>query len=492
VERAGLRGAVHVERKALAQVSGPPFAASAPGLVVVNPPYGERLGDAASLGPLYAELGRRLREGFVGWKAAVLTADPELARWTGLRAHRKYALYNGALEVRLFLFDIRPDRFMGAARSVASPRVRPKERGTGPALDSTEQEDTSGGARASAGVEMLSNRLRKNLKRLRRWADREGVTCYRLYDADLPEYAVAIDIYERWVHAQEYEPPATVDSARAQARLRDVIEAVTRVLQVSSDDVFLKVRRRQRGAVQYEARAGEPDFREVSEGGLRFLVDLQKRLDTGLFLDHRSTRAMLREAAGGARFLNLFAYTGTATVYAGAGGARDTTSVDLSGRYLDWAAQNLRLNGFKPAAVEVWRRGGVGERRGGRGERRSGPDASRASTHRLVQADCLEWLEAEKGFYDLIFLDPPTFSNSKRMGDTVLDIQRDHVGLIDRTMQRLAPAGTLIFSTNNRKFRMDTEGLAAFDTEDLSHKTLPPDFERTPRIHSCWRIRHRP
>ena len=348
VERAGLRGVVHVERRTLSQTTAPPFSSAAPGLVVTNPPYGQRLGDAASLGPLYAELGRRLRECFLGWEAAVLTGDPDLARWTGLRSHRKYAFFNGALEVKLFLFHLRADRFLGAARAPGAARsagdVRaaegvegPRDAGVAPAVaripaveetieagvESASGEATGAGAesahateeiagvgaaptvaagaatgagaahitvgvdRGAAGVEMLSNRLRKNLKRLRAWVRREGVTCYRIYDADLPEYAVAIDVYERWVHVQEYEPPPSVDLARAQARLRDVLGAVAAVLEVPSENVFLKVRRRQRGAAQYEARAGDTEYREVGEAGLRFWVDFEKRLDTGLFLDHR-------------------------------------------------------------------------------------------------------------------------------------------------------------------------------------------------------------
>ncbi|MHB9150443.1 MAG: bifunctional 23S rRNA (guanine(2069)-N(7))-methyltransferase RlmK/23S rRNA (guanine(2445)-N(2))-methyltransferase RlmL [Thermoleophilia bacterium] len=538
VERAGLRGVVHVERRSLSQIDGPPFATSGPGLVVANPPYGERLGEAASLGPLYAELGRRLREGFLGWKAAVLTADAELARWTGLRSHRKYAFFNGALEVRLYLFELRPDRFAGASRQVSakaqevvppshgsspsgapphgsSPPAPPaavqpvgaatheaaeRDQSTGPS--EIVEPDLAGGEsvtvgldRSAVGVEMLSNRLRKNLKRLRPWVRREGVTCYRLYDADLPEYAVAIDIYESWVHVQEYEPPPTVDLARAQARLRDVLDAIAGVLQVPSQDVFLKVQRRQRGASQYEAQAaGSAEFHEVGEGGLRFLVDFEKRLDTGLFLDHRPTRALIRSAAEGARFLNLFAYTGTATVYAAAGGARETTCVDLSGRYLEWAARNLALNGFQAWPIERWDRRG----RPPSPDRWASPARSGDSKphrhqlvqeNRLVQADCLEWLQGEQGAYDLVFLDPPTFSNSKRMGDAVLDIQRDHVELIQRTVRLLAPGGILLFSTNNRRFRMDRDALDGLELEDLSAKTLPPDFARNPRIHSCWRIR---
>lgn len=461
VERAGLHGIVHVERRTLAEISGPRSGRGVEtGLVAVNPPYGERLGEKETLGPLYAELGRTLRDGFLGWTAAVLTSDLDLARFTGLRAHRKYALYNGALEVKLLLFHVQPARFAGPGRTRGAPEV----------LSVQAPPPPPSGERA--GVDMLADRLRKNLRRLRRWTRREGVTCYRLYAADLPEYAVAIDLYEQWVHVQEYQAPSSVDPARAQARLRDVMDAVSEVLEAPSDRVFLKVRRRQRGASQYERLAPRDDLHEVSEGGLRFLVDFTGRLDTGLFLDHRPTRALIRDLAGGGRFLNLFAYTGSATVYAAAGGATETVSVDLSARYLEWAERNLELNGFSTDP--------------------------RRSRHTLVRADCLEWLrEARKpqrgsDRYLLVFLDPPTFSNSKRMGDDTLDVQRDHVELITLAAGLLEPAGTLLFSTNNRRFRLDADALTGLDVEEITAKTIPPDFERSPRIHSCWLIRPRP
>ncbi len=484
VERAGLRGVVHVERRALADVSGPPGPADGVGgLVAVNPPYGERLGEKEALGPLYAELGRTLRTGFLGWSAALLTSDLDLARWTGLRAHRKYALYNGALEVKLLLFDVRPERFAGFGRGRGEGRpsesVVVAETG-GEESDAAPTTQVESPAAGRAGVDMLADRLRKNARRLRRWARREGVTCYRLYDADLSEYAVAIDVYEEWVHVQEYQAPSSVDPARAQARLRDVVDAVAEVLETPSDRVFLKVRRRQRGSSQYERLAGRDVLHEVGEGGLRFLVDFAGRLDTGLFLDHRLTRALIRDLAAGGRFLNLFAYTGSAAVFAAAGGATETVSVDLSARYLEWAAGNLRLNGFVPGEVAD-----LSRRRGGPG----GP------VHSLVRADCWEWLrsrrrpQAEEDRYHLVFLDPPTFSNSKRMGDGTLDVQRDHVELITLAAGLLEPAGTLVFSTNSRRFRLDAETLTGLDVEDITAKTIPPDFERNPRVHSCWLIR---
>ncbi len=324
---------------------------------------------------------------------------------------------------------------------------------------------------------MFENRLRKNLKHLRRWATREDVRCYRLYDSDIPEYAVAVDLYEDWAHVQEYEPPATVDPVRARRRLKEAVAAVPRVLGIPEEHVVLKVRRPQRGSDQYQRQAEQNRFFEVREGGLRFLVNLTDYLDTGLFLDHRPTRALIRELAPGRRFLNLFAYTGTATVCAAAGGAATTTSVDLSLTYLEWARRNLELNGFSGAA------------------------------HSFVRADCLEWLglgapnpgargqaglppdgrSSAPGPYDLIFLDPPTFSNSKSM-TAELDIQRDHVALVQAAVRLLAPGGILLFSTNFRRFKLDPGLAQQFQVADITRQTIPPDFARNPRIHTCFRI----
>jgi 23S rRNA (guanine2069-N7)-methyltransferase / 23S rRNA (guanine2445-N2)-methyltransferase len=315
----------------------------------------------------------------------------------------------------------------------------------------------------SPGAEMFANRLRKNLRLLGKWARREGVSCYRLYDADLPEYAVAVDLYEGWAHVQEYAAPETVDPARAEARLREAMAVLPEALGIPTEHVVLKVRRRQKGLAQYERLATTGDFREVGEGGLRFLVNLTDYLDTGLFLDHRPTRAMIRDLAAGRCFLNLFAYTGTASVYAASGGAASTTSVDMSRVYLDWARRNLALNGFDQGPV-----------------------------HRFVHADCLKWLEARRPErYDLIFLDPPTFSTSKRMGERTFDVQRDHVPLIRAVASLLGREGILLFSNNSRRFTLDRDALFDFLIEDVTAKTLPHDFARNPRIHTCWRITRR-
>ena len=318
----------------------------------------------------------------------------------------------------------------------------------------------------SDGAQMFANRLNKNQKHLAKWCKREHISCYRLYDADLPEYALAVDIYEsannpgqRWVHVQEYEAPKKIDPQKAQQRLQEALQVIHEELEVSESELFLKVRRQQKGSAQYEKQAAEKIFHEVLEGGNRFWVNFSDYLDTGLFLDHRITRDMLMELASGGRFLNLFAYTGSGTVYAARGGAITTTTVDMSNTYLDWAKRNMQLNGFSQ------------------------------TIHEYIQTNCIEWLQNNRNEYDLIFLDPPSFSTSKRMEST-FDVQRDHVMLLKATMRRLSPKGVLIFSNNLRSFKMDAEAITKFEIKDISRTTLPKDFERNPKIHNCWLITH--
>jgi 23S rRNA (guanine2445-N2)-methyltransferase / 23S rRNA (guanine2069-N7)-methyltransferase len=318
---------------------------------------------------------------------------------------------------------------------------------------------------------MFANRLRKNLKHLGHWLSHNDIRCYRLYDADLPEYAFAVDVYagnaeidQRWVHVQEYAAPGSVDPAKVATRRGEALSVIPEVLGITGAQLFFKLRRRQKGSDQYEKLAARGHFQEVIEAGNRFLVNFEDYLDTGLFLDHRITRSLVGELAAGRDFLNLFAYTGTATVYAARGGAASTTTLDMSATYLNWARRNMALNGF------------VG------------------SQHQYVQADCLAWLDqAGRGRrrYGLIFLDPPSFSASKRMSGT-FDVQRDHVALIEETTRLLAPGGTLIFSNNLRRFRMDRAALSGLTIEDISRATLPTDFARNPRIHNCWRIHRGP
>jgi 23S rRNA (guanine2445-N2)-methyltransferase / 23S rRNA (guanine2069-N7)-methyltransferase len=391
---------------------------------------------------LYHALGDAMKRCYTGWQGAVFTGNPELGKVMGLRAHKMHVLWNGAIECKLLHFDIQENQFV-IERTPAEKMLRQAP------------------AELTPGAEMFANRLRKNLKQLGKWARNEGLCCYRLYDADMPEYALAIDLYagaDRWAHVQEYAAPKTIDPDRARARLKEALSAIPGALELPPANIFLKVREKQKGKSQYERLAERGEFHEVREDGLKLMVNFTDYLDTGLFLDHRLTRRLLGECAAGKRFLNLFCYTGAATVHAAAGKARSTTSVDMSRTYLDWARRNMLVNAFT------------------------------GKQHEYVQADVFAWLEeAHDQGYDLIFLDPPTFSTSKRM-EATLDIQRDHVRLIEATARLLEPGGELVFSCNFRRFKLDTEALSDFEVENLTQATIPKDFARNPRIHQCYRL----
>ena len=418
-----------------------------PGLLCTNPPYGLRLEGPEGARALHRELGAVLRQRFQGWNAGVLTGAPELGKELGLRAHRTHSVWNGPIECRLLRIKVVPE----SARE-------PGTLGKGTAH-----------LAGTPGARMFANRLGKNIKHLRSWAEREGVSCYRLYDADMPEYAFAIDSYrtlepdETWLYVQEYAAPAQIEPEAVRRRRGEALAVLTEATGVAGERIRLRTRRRTRRGEQYEKLDNQAHSRIVSEGGFKFYVNFEDYLDTGLFLDHRLTRARLREAARGKRFLNLFAYTGTATVYAAAGDAVSSTTVDLSRTYLEWAERNLRLNGVS------------------------------AASHTLVQADCREWLEDAARAperYELIFLDPPTFSNSKRM-ESVLDVGRDHPALIEACARLLSPDGLVVFSTNAQRFRLDESLREHYDIRDVSAATLPRDFERNRRIHRCYEIRVR-
>ena len=446
--RAGVGRLVRADTGVLADAA--PLAARAadrPGLLCTNPPYGLRMQDREGARTVHRELGAVLRERFQGWNAAVLTGAPELGMELGLRAHRTHSVWNGGIECRLLRIKVVPE----SARA-------PGTLGKGAARFA----DTP-------GARMFANRLGKNLKRLHSWAERESVSCYRVYDADMPEYAFAIDLYraiepdELWLYVQEYAAPAQIEPQAVRRRRGEVLAMLPGTTGVAPERIRVRTRRRTRRGEQYDKVDEQARFHVVTEGGLRFRVNFEDYLDTGLFLDQRTTRARLRDAARGKRFLNLFAYTGAATVYAAAGGAASTTSVDLSRTYIEWGRRNLALNALTGEA------------------------------HAWVQADCREWLtDAARGSqrFDLVFLDPPTFSNSKRM-QGVLDIERDHPELIDACARLLAPQGLLLFSTNAQRFRLQEQLAERYQIRDLSAATLPRDFERNPRIHRCFEVRPR-
>jgi 23S rRNA (guanine2445-N2)-methyltransferase / 23S rRNA (guanine2069-N7)-methyltransferase len=440
IARIGLEKVVRVSCKPLAELTRPTHRPMPLGLLVCNPPYGERLGEKESLGYLYRQLGEKMLAEFAGWQAAIFTSDLDLGRATGLRSHKRYALFNGAIAASLLLFDLVDNELRGSVEEAA--RVEPAP------------------VSLSEGAQMFANRLRKNRKRLARWVKREHVQCYRLYDADMPEYAVAVDMYGAQVHVAEYQAPRGVDPDAAARRLDEVRAALPEALAVPADAIVYKQRRRQRGPGQYEKQAATGEFVSVREGPAKLLVNLHDYLDTGLFLDHRPLRLRIGREAGGGDFLNLFCYTGSASVHAALGGARSTTNVDMSNTYINWLRKNLAHNGLDEAR------------------------------NTLVKADCLRWLEQAQGRYDLILLDPPSFSNSKGMQDS-FDVQRDHPDLVRATMAQLRDGGQCYFSNNRRGFTLDAALLDEFCCEDITAKTLDPDFQRNHKIHCCWSIRHR-
>lgn len=441
---AGLTGLIHWQVADVAQLQALPIdAGAAPGVAVCNPPYDARL---AADPALYRALGGALKRMVPSWRASLLCGDAELAQATGLRASKKYQMFNGAIECALIVCD--PIARVGHAEQRA-------------------QAQDAAPAPLGEGAQMVANRLRKNLRKLKSWREREGVSCYRAYDADLPEYAAAIDVYvsdeaqpRTYLHVQEYAAPATIPEADQRRRWNELLAAAREVFAVPRERIALKTRARGKGGSKYGQFDHRGEFLVVREGAARLRVNPFDYLDTGLFLDHRPLRLRIAAEARGRRFLNLFAYTGAATVHAAVGGAGETTTVDLSATYLQWCADNLRENGI------------------------AGPQ------HRLVQADAMQWLEADRGRYDLIFCDPPTFSNSARADD--FDIQREHVRLLRAAVARLADNGVLYFSNNFRRFRFDADAVAQFARcEEISAATIPPDFARDARIHRCWRLEPR-
>ncbi|HEX5643460.1 MAG TPA: bifunctional 23S rRNA (guanine(2069)-N(7))-methyltransferase RlmK/23S rRNA (guanine(2445)-N(2))-methyltransferase RlmL, partial [Thermoleophilia bacterium] len=497
VKRAGLHGLVTIEHAQLETVAAP----TERGLLATNAPYGERL-DVADTEVVYQQLGERLREAFPGWSAVVLAGDRRQLKAVGLAPKRETDLRNGPLECVLAYYEAGAAPTGAAAPRTARAEARSSRKAAAPdatgapaaaaerpavSAPAPETEAPSGPRRAlGGGAEYLANRLRKNQRRLARRLQREGITCYRLYDADLPEYNLVVDVYGEWVHVQEYAAPPEIDPGKAKRRLAEAVEVIGAVLETPPQRVVLKERRRQRGAAQYERRGDAGKHLEVSEDELTYLVDLNTYLDTGFFIDQRLTRRLVRRLAGGRRFLNLFSYTGTMTVNALAGGSPASTTVDLSATYLTWAERNLAANGFA-TATEVW------PAPSGKPDESSvtsaGAAAAGSGPHTLVQADCLRWVAEAGGAYDLIWLDPPTFSNSKKMGRATFDVQRDHADLIRMTARRLlAPGGILLFATNLRNFRLDHAELRGLGVKDLSRATLAFDCERGANRHHVFQI----
>ncbi|MBL1416276.1 MAG: bifunctional 23S rRNA (guanine(2069)-N(7))-methyltransferase RlmK/23S rRNA (guanine(2445)-N(2))-methyltransferase RlmL, partial [Moritella sp.] len=403
------------------------------GTLICNPPYGERMGEQPELIVLHQVLGERLKSEFSGWNVAFFSSSPDLLSRLGMRANKQYKLFNGSLECFLKIYQI---------SSIARQ-----------AKAHVETQMTPGFA------EDFRNRLKKNIKQLTKWAKKEQVNCYRLYDADLPEYNAAIDLYGDWIVVQEYKAPKDVPEQKAKQRIMDIVAVTLDVTQIDPNKLVLKVRQKQKGSNQYEKIQQVKSVFTVSEYGAQFEVNMKDYLDTGLFIDHRLTRRMLAQMSAGKRFLNLFSYTGSASVHAILGGAESSVTVDMSNTYLDWAKRNFALNNIS------------------------------MRKHEVVQADCLAWLARCEDKFDLIFIDPPTFSNSKRMEDS-FDVERDHIQLFTWLENILSARGEIIFSNNKRNFKLDFEGLEKLGLKatNITEKNRSKDFARNKNISNCWLV----
>jgi len=430
--------------------------------MICNPPYGERLGEVEALAEDYYHLGVAAKAAIPGGELAVFTGNASLASQLRLRSKKKYKLFNGTIDSDLFLFDISLKGLNDGAKTGAGEsagRNPPGSKGAASEFRTLQWREKP----LSDGAQMVLNRLSKNQKRLQKWLQQTGVSCYRLYDADMPEYAAAVDVYDGRLHIQEYAPPKSIDRQKAERRFNELITACAHVMNVENKNLFFKTRQKQKGLDQYQKQdlvSGRPPHElVVAEGKAKIKVNLAEYLDTGLFLDHRLLRKTIFESARGKHFLNLFCYTASASVHAAIGGAASSVSVDMSNTYLNWAKENFLLNNIN------------------------------LKRHSLVREDCFAWLKNCRQGFDLIMLDPPTFSNSKKM-EGVLDVQRDHVALIKRCMELLNPGGTLYFSNNLRNFKLEEDKLSGFKLLDISQQTLDKDFQQNPKIHHCWKITH--
>ncbi len=442
VFRAGCNDVLTLKKSSLEKNK---FTADENTLVITNPPYGERLDERQAALATYGEFGDWLKQQATGATVAFLALDKDMGRASGLKSQKFYKFFNGPIAVELCCTEVKQENFSSSPYSSEVPQLTP-------------------------GAEAFSNRIKKNQKKLAKWLRREEIDCYRLYDADLPDYNVAIDCYknsittELFLHVQEYAAPAELPKAVARKRLDEVILVLRHSFEVGVKNIFVKQRRQQKQDNQYQKKELLSDYQTepfiVKESGLKFEVSLGQHLDTGLFLDHRPVRKLIASKVAGKTFLNLFAYTGSATVYAASAGASETTTLDMSNTYLDWARRNMGMNGF------IY------------------------GSHNFIREDCLQWIETNKQKFDVIFLDPPTFSNSKNMQQH-WDVQEDHQRLINTVMSFLSEDGELIFSNNLKKFKLSEELINTFDVKNITHQTIDIDFQRRGNIHHCFIIRHK-
>jgi len=428
-EQAGVAGDIHFQQRAFVDLLSPRDF----GCTIMNPPYGIRMGGDREVEALYRSFPDVLRR-LKSWSHYIFSARGDFEQLVGQKADRRRKLYNGQIACTYYQFH--------------GPDPHAKTRAKTQAMWGTETTTLAsspprafGGLReeSSRQAEEFANRLCKLARHRRRWPTKRGISCYRLYERDIPEVPLVVDRYDDALHIAEFERPHDRTAAEHADWLDHMVRTAGEALEVPRELVFVKHRARQRGKDQYHRVDKRQAIRVVEEGSLKFQVNLSDYVDTGLFLDHRNTRAMVREVAEGKKFLNLFAYTGAFTVYAAAGGAAQTTSVDLSTNYLEWAAKNLKLNEL------------------------NGPQ------HQFVRSDAAEFLAslADEERFDLAVVDPPTFSNSKGL-EQDWDVQRDHVDLLKRLIAHMAPGGEIYFSTNSRRFKLDEPSLEGVAIREIT------------------------
>ncbi len=472
-ERAGVAGDIHFQQRGFEELAS----SRKYGCVICNPPYGIRVGSESESVALHKKLPIILRQ-LPTWSHYVLTARGDFEKLIGQTATRRRKLYNGQIECTYYQFlgpkpprRHDPDRADPLPTTTESspppPTEAPPQQASPAEVPRTSQvAPVFGGLREESHRQAtdFANRLAKRARHLRRWPTRRGITCYRLYDRDVPDVPLSVDRYEDALVVAEYRRPHERTPAEHADWLDLLCQTAANTLDVDRQRVFLKRRETQSGAAQYGKVSNQSTTLIAHEGGHQFVVNLSDYLDTGLFLDHRQTRAMVEREAEGKRFVNLFAYTGAFTVYAAAGGATSTATVDLSHTYTNWALDNLKQNNL------------------------NGPH------HQFVTADSRDWVAAlpPEPQFDLAVVDPPTFSNTKRTASTRQeiddwDVQQHYAALLEGLALRMSPGGVVYFSTNFRRFKFDELAIPSYKCREISKKTVPEDF-RNERIHRCWRL----
>lgn len=428
IKNAGFDKLIHAEKALLSEFEVVESMTRKNGLICINPPYGVRLGNVPELKKLYIEFSNLFFEMLPGWKLSVITGEDELSRSIPFKIDKKHTLFNGAIKCTVSHFTLESDKHK---------KIAP----------------------LSPGGEAFKNRLIKRKKHLGKWARRQGISCFRVYDADLPDYNVAIDIYEdKWVSVAEYQAPKDIEPHVVKKRVDEVLRVIPEVLDIEPDNVFLKLRKKQKGSEQYGKNQNSAEYHIIRESGAMFYANFKDYLDTGIFLDHRPIRRRIKSEAKDKKVLNLFSYTGTATSLAAIGGAKSTVTIDASKTYLDWAKRNIQLNGLY------------------------------STDHKFFVSDVREWLRKDRNRYDIIFLDPPTFSNSKSQRE-IFDVQVDYVELLQLCVKILEKSGVLYFSNNFRKFKFDKTLFPELEIKEITSSTLDEDFSGNPKIHRCWEIR---